>query len=130
MDDNQIYVFLLTLAAMLFIVNGTIYNRKWYNIVLGISLTGVVLLPHLDFSFFHYAFAVLFFLGSTIFILWFSKMMNRWIKISIGISIISALAAHFIFGFISLLAAEWIAFAIIALHYILESYKRSEEMAT
>ena len=124
MQDNQVYVFLLSLAAMLFVVNGTIYARKWYNTVLGISLAGVALFPSMDFVYLHYAFAVVFFLGSAFVIVWYTSRKQLWIKIGIAAGIVFSLVFHFIFHLITLLVAEWIAFAIIAVHYILESYKK------
>jgi len=124
MQANQVYVFLLSLAAMLFVVNGTIYARKWYNTVLGISLAGVALFPSLDFIYLHYSFAIVFFLGSTFVIVWYTSRKQLWIKIGIALGIVFSLVFHFIFHLITLLVAEWIAFAIIAVHYILESSKK------
>lgn len=50
------FVFLLTLAGSLFLFNGIGYKRHWYNGILGISLFGIILTPHLDYPFFHYIF--------------------------------------------------------------------------
>ncbi len=125
MQDNQVYVFLLTLASMLFIVNGAIYRRRWYNITLGIFLAGVVLFPKDEFVILHYACAVIFFLGSTLVIVFYtSEKRQLWIRISFVLGIVFSLVFHFIFNLISLLVAEWIALVIIAIHYILESLKK------
>lgn len=77
MLNSQVFGLLFGVAAMLFIVNGVIYIKtsglreckkqgKWYNIVLGVSLLGVVLFPHLEFPLIHYFFAIIFFAGSAV----------------------------------------------------------------
>jgi hypothetical protein len=127
MQDNQVYVYLLTVASILFIVNGTIYSRRWYNIILGISLAGVALFPKNEFVILHFTCAIVFFLGSAlVIVLYTSKKRQLWIKISFVLGIVFSLVFHFIFNLISLLVAEWIAFVIIAIHYILESYKKRD----
>jgi len=123
MNDNHVYGFLLTLAAMMFIVNGTIKDKKWYNVVLGIALTGIVLFPHLDFKIAHYVFATIFFLGSVIVISYYTSKKQFWIACGIAIVIVLSLLAHFWFHLFSLFVAEWIALGIIGIHYILESFK-------
>ncbi len=124
MQDNQIYVFLLTLASMLFIVNGAIYRRRWYNITLGIFLAGVVLFPKDEFVILHYACAVIFFLGSTFVIVYYTSRKQRWLKIGFALGILFSLVFYLVFHLITLLVAEWIALVIIAIHYILESLKK------
>ena len=57
---NYLFATLLTLAGTMFIFNGSAYNSRWYNIVLGCSLIGVVLTPHLHLPILHYVFASIF----------------------------------------------------------------------
>ena len=123
MDKNpHIFGLLLTLAAMLFIFNGILYIKKgdylhyskrhgrWYNIVLGVALLGVVLFPHLEYPVLHYASAILFFVGSAIVIAVFNEKRHRKISIIIAIVSLSSLVVHFINKeWISLLWAEWIS---------------------
>ena len=59
-DYNYVYVMLLTIAGTLFINNG-ITSSKLYNSILGLSLLGVALTPHLDYPILHYFFTGLFF---------------------------------------------------------------------
>lgn len=123
MYNNHVYVYLLTIAGMMFVVNGTINNKKWYNIVLGISLMGVALFHWEDFKWIHIVFAGIFFLGSVIVISYYTSIKQKWIACGIAVVIVLSLIAHFWFHWFSLFVAEWIALAIIGVHYILESYK-------
>ena len=122
MSNNQVYVFLLSIAAMMFVVNGTINNKKWYNIVLGISLMGVALFHWEDFKWTHIIFAGIFFLGSAIVISYYTSKKQYWIACTIAIVIVLSLLAHFWLHWISLFTAEWIALGIIGIQYLLESY--------
>ncbi|PHR71402.1 MAG: hypothetical protein COA67_06775 [Lutibacter sp.] len=122
MNNNHIYVFLLSIAGMMFVVNGTINNKKWYNIVLGISLMGVALFHWKDFEWTHIIFAGIFFLGSAIVISYYTSKKQYWIACTIAIIIVLSLLAHFWLHWISLFAAEWIALGIIGIQYLLESY--------
>jgi hypothetical protein len=123
MNHNHVYVFLLTLAAMMFVVNGTIKHKNWYNVVLGIALAGIVLFPHLEFKIVHYVFATIFFLGSVIVISFYTSKKQFWIACGIAVVIVLSLLAHFWLHWFSLFIAEWIALGIIGIHYILESFK-------
>ncbi len=122
MQENQIYVFLLTMAAMMFLVNGVVKEQKWYNSVLGISLMGVVLFHYEEFQKLHYAFAVIFFLGSAVVISYYTSKKQKLVASLFALTIVFALLAHFKFDWISLFVAEWIALGIIGIHYILESF--------
>ena len=57
MEHSYVFGMLLAIAAMLFIFNGAVYYKteehlhiswhgQWYNIVLGLSLIGVICFPH------------------------------------------------------------------------------------
>lgn len=115
---NYVFVSLLTVAGTMFIFNGTAYNTRWYNIVLGCSLIGVALTPHIDFPIIHYAFAGLFFLGSVAtMIIYSSREQRRW-KIKLGLLIILLLAGVYVTKKYSLFVAEWIGILPISFHYI------------
>lgn len=120
-EMNYLFATLLTIAGMMFIVNGTAYNSRWYNIVLGISLIGVALTPHLDYKILHYSFAGLFFIGSVGVMIGYSSAKQRPVKVYFGSIIITAMLFHFIFNWYSLFWAEWIGILPICTHYILES---------
>jgi hypothetical protein len=139
----HIYGLLLTMAGMLFLVNGVVYLRtdglkktkqhgRWYNIILGSLLLLIVLFDLDNFIVLHNVFALLFFVGSAFVIAFFNDRQHR--KISIFIAFLTAL------GFVVLLIrnvfdidaldwftlfwAEWVSLTVIAVHYILESLEK------
>lgn len=115
------YVFLITLAASMFIYNGTAWRKKWYNIILGCTLAGVVLTPHLDLPITHKIFTILFFAGSVFVMIFFSSKKQRIYKITAGIIITSGITGHYIFEWYSVFWAEWIGILPICVHFIGES---------
>ena len=117
MELNYFFVALLTVAGMMFIHNGSIWNRQFYNIILGASLIGVALTPHLDVPIFHYIFASIFFVGSMAVMV----ISGGLARILFAILIAVGLAGHFVFGLYSLLFAEWIGMLPITVHFILKS---------
>lgn len=136
MKHSYLFGMLLATAGMLFIVNGVVYMRKgdyhytykkhgrWYNLVLGLALMGVILFPHLEYPLPHYLSAGIFFGGSALVIAIFCNPEHRAISIAIAVASLAALAVHFACpGVISLFWAEWISLAVIAVHYFLESIR-------
>lgn len=121
---EHVFAMLLSIAASMFIVNGTAHRKKWYNIVLGATLIGVIMTPHLDHSLLHYTFAGLFFVGSVFVMIYFSSAKQRLIKTIAGSIIVVALSGHFIFNLYSLFFAEWIGLMPIAIHFIGESINK------
>lgn len=122
---NYVFAMLLTLAGALFIYNGLGFKRHWYNFILGISLLGVVLTPHLDFPLYHYTFASVFFVGSVAAIGLSSNIVFRGFKFLVSGIITTALLFHYTFGIFSLLFAEWIGIIPISTHFIIKSlYKK------
>ena len=138
MDNSYIYGLLLGIAAMLFIFNGALYfkttpkptmnykkNRgKWYNIILGVALMGVALFPYNGkFSFLHYFFTIVFFVGSAIVIFLFQNPKHIWISRIIAILSLFGLGLCVFSNesIINLFWAEWISLVVIGLYYILES---------
>ena len=121
MHENEVFYFPLTVACMLFIVNGLIKNKHIYNTVLGTMLAGVILFNCEDFTLLHGAFAVGFFGGNGVVILLFSSKKDLWFKFLLVTVICVAILGWRAFHWYSLFWAEWVSFAIIALHYVLES---------
>ncbi|HTR80785.1 MAG TPA: hypothetical protein VMM58_04075 [Bacteroidota bacterium] len=121
MCEHEIFYFPLTVASMLFIVNGLIKNKHIYNTILGTMLAGVILFNCDDFTLVHALFAVAFFGGNGIVILVFSSKKDLWFKAVLVIVICMAILGWIAFQWYSLFWAEWVSFAIIALHYVLES---------
>lgn len=120
-EQNQIFYFFLTMAAMLFIVNGVVKEKYFYNTFLGVMLAGVILFNHDDFTVVHGAFAFAFFAGNGVVILLYSSKKELWFKRLLVGGIVTAMLGFFLLDWFTLFWAEWLSFGIIALHYILES---------
>ncbi|MEO8771585.1 MAG: hypothetical protein ABI402_15935 [Ferruginibacter sp.] len=131
--NSYLFGMLLCIAAMLFIFNGAVYFRgqqlldishkgKWYNILLGLSLLGVICCPHRDWPHLHYLFAIVFFFGNTLVIGIFHNRKDRIKSI-----VMATLTAGFLLmtffnieGF-TLFWGEWFSLAVIAIHFMLEA---------
>jgi hypothetical protein len=122
MKENEIYYFFLTMVSMLFIVNGVVKERHPYNTILGVMLAGVILFNQDDAKLPHFAFAAAFFGGNAYVILRYSSKGDLWFKAVLVAGIVLAMLGCFAFGWFTLFWAEWFSFALIALHYILESW--------
>lgn len=120
--SGNLFAVLLTISGTLFLNNG-LTSDKWYNILLGLSLYGVVLTPHLKYSVLHYTFASLFFLGSITVMIIYSSSYQRPYKIVAGVFILIALAGYY-FGWYALFYAEWLGLLPISLHLIGESLNK------
>ena len=143
MDNAQIFGLLLTTASMLFLFNGAVYfntlpkgsrkkHGKWYNMVLGLSLLGVVLFPCTNpaLEIYHYISATIFFGGSSFVIAVFNDEAHMWLsRVIAGTSFLSFLV-YFLntcwlefswLCWLTLFWAETIALWVIGVHYILES---------
>jgi len=121
MKKSVLFYVPLSVAFMLFVVNGVIKEKMFYNTVLGVALAGLVLFNHDDFTTIHFLFAGVFFLGNAAVIVIFTPKKELWFKILLVAIIVTALAAWGL-KVISLFWAEWISLAIIGWHYILESW--------
>jgi hypothetical protein len=120
MTEDQVYYFPLTVASMLFVVNGVVKEKHGYNTFLGVMLAGVILLNYDDFSTLHQAFAVAFFGGNAVVIVVFSSKKDLWFKMLLVALIALSMVGCFVFHWFTLFWAEWLSFAIIAVHYLLE----------
>jgi len=121
LDKNVLFYVPLSVAFMLFVVNGVIKHKKFYNTALGIALAGLVIFNHDDFTVVHFLCAGVFFLGNAAVIVIYSPKKELWFKIILVAIIISALAAWGL-NVITLFWAEWVSLGIIGWHYILESW--------
>lgn len=100
------FVMLLTISAMLYIVDGVI-NNKWYQFLNGVALLGVAKFGHLDYSVIHYVCAGYYFIGNAFMISFYSSTKQRWFKI-IPMSIL-LLSYWFVYTEqLTLLQWEWI----------------------
>ena len=68
----------LTVAAMLFVVNGVLKEGHWYNWVVGVLLALLVVFDHDGASRYpHFIGAIGFFVGNVAVMIWFSKHKPR-----------------------------------------------------
>jgi hypothetical protein len=131
MDRSYIFGMLLCIAAMLFIFNGAVYfykhqsfemmtPGKWYNVVLGVSLLMVILLPYKEFKYPHYTFASIFFGFNAFVIGFFHQRKYRVISRILAVATLTSLGLHFAFKKeISLFWGEWLSLIVIGVHFIL-----------
>jgi hypothetical protein len=89
-------------------------------VVLGGSLLGVILFPHLQYAAIHYTFAGIFFLGNALVIGFFHRKRDEVISIILALLVVFTLSLH-LFGFVTLLVGEWLSLATIGVHFILQS---------
>jgi len=131
MSDSYVFGMLLCMAAMLFVFNGAVYFRneaafglsgagKWYNVVLGLSLLGVILFPPHQYVIIHYFFGGLFFLGNAVVTALFSYAKDRLVSIVLAVATVVGIGLHYA-GVWSLLVGEWVSLAVIAAHFVMQA---------
>ncbi len=122
MTPPQAYYFPLTVAAMLFMFNGIVKTRRFYNVVLGVCLSGVVLF-NMDGATAvpHYIFAVGFFGLNAIVILWFSNDVSVTLRNVLIVVLLAALLAWIFIDAFTTFWAETVSLIAIAAHFVLDS---------
>jgi hypothetical protein len=121
MTEAQYFYFPLTVAAMLFVVNGVVKEKHWYNVGLGLALAGVVFFNHSDHSVIHNVSAGAFFIGNGVVFATFTPKKELWFKLILSFTMLVGLAGHFVFDWYSLFVAETLSLWVIAFHFILEA---------
>ena len=138
MGRSYIFGMLMCIAAMLFIFNGAVYYKneqhmhiswhgQWYNIVLGLSLIGVICFPHLEYPIPHFTFAGIFFLGNAVVTGIFYKDKDKKKSIALAVLTVAAMPLA-IANVISILAAEWISLFVIGIHFILSTIEMEQQV--
>jgi hypothetical protein len=120
-DKSEWYCTLVTIGAMMFILNYVINKKHSYNLIVGLSLLGVCLTPHIEYAVLHYTFAAIFFGTSLLAIPLSSSQKNKEYKYMIVAITLTILALHFTTKTYSLLVAEWVALLPIVTHFIIKS---------
>ncbi|CAN5820330.1 hypothetical protein BH24ACT5_BH24ACT5_29840 [soil metagenome] len=122
MAHPEPFFYPLTVAAMLFIVNGVLKHGHWYNWALGVLLSMVVLFDHDGATAIpHYTGAFGFFGGNVAAMAWFSTRKPVALKIGLIGTIIVALVLFVVADWFTLFWVEWVSLAIVATHYVLDS---------
>ena len=135
-ERSYIFGMLMCMAAMLFIVNGVVYFKnqdtrlklestgKWYNMILGISLLGVILFVHDELRTLHIIFATIFFLGNAVVTGIFHHGVRKRLSLTLALLTVAAFAIHLIDdSLITMFWAEWFSLVVIAIHLILQGIK-------
>ena len=122
MEENQLFYIPLTAAAMLFVVNGIADAKNIYNTSLGVALAGLLLFNHIEFNAIHNFFAISFFAGSALVIIFFSGV--PWRYRAIFVVLIGALILVWaLIDSFTLFWAESAALFVIAGHFIADSWE-------
>ena len=114
----------LTIAAMLFVVNGVVREKHFYNRILGVALFGIILFDHKSWEPLHYLSVIVFFVGNTVVI---ARAHTRHINIKIGIlgvAVLLFLGALAIDGW-KIFWLEWASLLVIATHFILDAWPKA-----
>ena len=111
----------LTMAAMLFVINGVVRGQHWYNIGLGLALGGVIVFNHVDYFLIHNISVGAFFIGNALVFVLFTPKDELWLKVIFALLMAALLAGHFVFGLYSLFWGEAFSLWVIALHFLLEA---------
>ncbi len=126
-DAGAAFYIPLTVAAMLFVVNGVIKKAHHYNWILGAMLLGVLAFNHDDFDLLHMLFAGSFFLGNAlvIWILAAPELLPRrwWRYFRTGILAVIGVAVFLWWPLdvYSLFWAEALSLLAIGFHFILDA---------
>jgi hypothetical protein len=116
------FYFPLTVAAMLFVVNGVLKEGHTYNWVIGLLLALLVVFDHEGASKYpHFLAAVGFFVGNVGVMIWFSKRKPRAVIGAFVTTIAGSVALWMVTDWFTLFWAEWVSLAIVAMHYILDT---------
>jgi uncharacterized membrane protein len=121
MAQSQYFYMPLTGAAMLFVVNGVVKQRRVYNMFLGTMLALLTFFNHLDYVELHALFAIGFFAGNAFVMLVYSSKKDRWFKGLMVAVIALAVLLWWRVSWFTLFWAEWVSMSIIAIHYLIES---------
>lgn len=121
MERAQYFFVPLTMAGMLFIVNGVVKRAHWYNVWLGVSLLVLTFFNHVDHHLIHLTAAAAFFVGNGIVFVVFSPKKELWFKAALAAIMGAALLGHYGLGWYSLFFAEAFSLWVIAAHFFLET---------
>ena len=121
-DHPEAFYVPLTVAAMLFVVNGVLNRGHWYNWMIGVLLGTLVVFDHeSDLKVLHAIGAAGFFVGNVAVMIWFSKRKPRPVIVGLVATIVASLALWQVTDWFTLFWAEWVSLTIIATHYILDT---------
>tara|TARA_R110000796_G_scaffold215732_2_gene331727 strand:+ start:1855 stop:2373 length:519 start_codon:yes stop_codon:yes gene_type:complete len=104
-SQKYTYITLLSIIGILTILDGVMYSTRRYNILIGLSMIGVVVFPVEEFRITHDIFAIIFFVGNAFIVTYYSKLLVIAKKMAFLIIIILTLLL-LMFDIINLYVAE------------------------
>ena len=119
-EYNFFYIFFITMIGSIFFYDGYLYKKRYYNIILGISLWGISITPYKQYEILHFIFSFIFFIGSVFFILLKIKSKYIYIRIFLSVILLLSILLYKPLNLITLFWAECIGILPILLNYILE----------
>ncbi len=90
-SQRNTYIILLGIIGLLITLDGSIYKSRRYNLLIGLSMIGVVLFPVNQFRIIHDVLAIIFFVGNAYIVTWYSVLLPRKVKVQFRIIIILSL---------------------------------------
>lgn len=125
-DISFIYVFLLTVAATLITTIG-VRKDQTFTWILGLNLMIIPLTPYLDYRVLHTIASVIFFGGMSYHIIKYSNEFKvfRWLLVQL---MVLGFILHYLFGVISLFAAESIALIIFGVNFLVDLIEGKNEI--
>ncbi len=123
-DNSPVFFTLLTASCIPFLIDGIWHNKKYYNIILALSLIGIALTPHNDYPLLHYFFTGVFFIYGAFVMIYYSSVKQRWFKIILGSIMALSLLLAFFWHVLPVFIAEWIGIVIYTFHFIGETLKK------
>jgi len=121
-DATYFYNIGLILISLFLIYDGVIDKKRRFNIILGLTLLGVVIFPVKEDDYIHDFFAILFFLENLTVLVYYSKVFSKIIKILVSIVVILTLTIMFL-GLITLFLAESIGLFCVSIFFFLRFIK-------
>jgi len=106
---SQKWTFIICMAiiGVLTILDGILYQTRRYNILIGLSMIGVISFPVLEHRLIHDAFAIIFFVGNAFIVTYYSKLLQNSTKRLFSVIILTTLLL-LIIGVIDVYVAEFI----------------------
>lgn len=128
MPDPVVFYVPLTIAGMLFVVNGVLKSESQYNWILGTALLVIVVFDHERFWLLHMAAVAVFFIGNVVVVA--RAVATRIVRVGVLV----AAAAFFALGAVFDSAwssnwgfwAEWASLLVITVHYVLVAWASDE----
>jgi hypothetical protein len=125
--DARAFYVPLTIAAMMFIVNGVVNRGHFYNTALGVALFAVIVFDVTTARVPHYLGAGAFFVGNVL-VIFGSDVSNRF-KSFYGACLAVAFVLWLRVDAFTTFWAEWLALLIIAAHYFANASSKLEYRA-